>query len=507
MKSAGEDKIRDAIANAEEAAGDDKGSGIGKRDLQLAKKLLNDSGNGERFRGRHGRNLMFVPKIGRYAWTGSHWSNREGEKHWNLSAQKTATRMMWDEAGALSEELAAGDGDDKADNKRLKEFRDWAVESGNRSRLNAMQSVSEPHLEFQVDELDRDPFLFNVQNGTLELGTKKDRVAVRLRKHNRLDRMTRIAPVGYDPDAQCNLFRGFLQSVLPDTEVQGFVQRWFGHCATGDYSEEKLVCFWGQGRNGKGVLTKLFRWLFGDYAAPIEFASLLSDDRRRGSEATPDLADLTGVRAVFAGEPKKNVRLDDGRVKQITGGDDLKVRHLNRDFFELKPTFKLTLSFNNKPRITDDTHGMWSRVHLVPFTVIIPDDQQDHELLNKLKAEGPGVLNWALDGFRQWRESGLQAPQAVVAATAEYRSESDQIGQFLAAATKPEAGGSIRSAELYACYQGWCAAMDQRAVSQTKFGRDLTTRGHTGWQDERGRIVRGGLAWSGQCDWEWEAPL
>src|SRR5207237_6377212 len=120
-----------------------------------------------------------------------------------------------------------------------------------------------------------------------------------------------------------------------------------------------------------------------------------------------------------------------------------------------------------------------------PFTIIVPEDQQDKHLLHKLKGEGPGILNWALDGFRQWREMGLQAPQAVLAATAEYRSESDQIGQFLTSATALEAAGNIRSAELYACYQGWAAAMDQRAVSQTKFGRELNQRGHAGRQHQR----------------------
>src|SRR5262249_26030178 len=148
--------------------------------------------------------------------------------------------------------------------------------------------------------------------------------------------------------------------------------------------------------------------------------------------ATPDLAKLAGMRAVFASEPPKGKRLDDGRMKQITGGDPLTVRHLSKAPFDLMPTFKLILSFNNAPRIIDDTHGMWSRVRLVPFKVIIPEDEIDTDLLNKLKAEGPGILNWALDGFRMWRESGLSPPDAIRNATAQYRAESDDLGQFLA---------------------------------------------------------------------------
>jgi putative DNA primase/helicase len=301
------------------------------------------------------------------------------------------------------------------------------------------------------------------------------------------------------------LFRRFLDRILPDAEVQDWLQRWFGYCLTADYSENKLACLWGEGRNGKGVLTHLLQWLYGDYAAVLQFASLLADERRRGSEASPDLAQLPGMRAVFGSEPKKGAKLDDGMVKQITGGDDLKVRHLNRDFFDLHPTFKLTLSFNNKPQIRDDSHGMWSRVMLVPFTVIIPEAEIDRALLAKLQREGPGILNWCLDGFRRWRDIGLTAPQAILAATAEYRSESDRIGQFLDAATVPHENGEIPATHLYACYEGWCKAMEHRPVSQTLFGRELSRR--TIKPEKRGVMLRLGLKWKpDDIDWDWQVP-
>lgn len=492
MRSRGEDAIRDAVVNAAEAEDDGKG---GSRDQRLARKLLNDSGNGERLRARFGRDMLFVPEIGRYCWTGKYWSARIGDKEWSLKAQKTAL-AMWREVAELDAELSG------SDNKRLHEFRGWATESGNRARLSAMQAVSEPHLEKRVDELDVNPFLFNVQNGTLELGSKSDPSSVRLRRHARLDFITRIAPIGYDKEADCPLFRAFLDQILPDREVQEWLQRWFGYSLTGDYSEHKFAAFWGDGRNGKGVLTKLLQWLYGDYAGVIQFASLLDAGQRRGSDASPDLAKLPGMRAVFTGEPKKGTKLDDGLVKQISGGDDLTVRKLNKDFFDLKPTFKLTLAFNNKPRIQDDTHGMWTRIALVPFTVIVPEERIDKGLLDKLKAEGPGVLNWALDGFRRWREGGLVAPQAILAATAEYRSESDRIGQFLEAATIRDPAGAIASDELYACYEGWARAMEHKPVSKTMFGRELSKRKIE--PEKRGTIRRLGIKWNHEgIDWEW----
>jgi putative DNA primase/helicase len=182
------------------------------------------------------------------------------------------------------------------------------------------------------------------------------------------------------------------------------------------------------------------------------------------------------------------------------------VRKLNRDFFDLVPTFKLTLAFNNKPRITDNSYGMWSRVRLVPFQVVIPEKLRDKGLLDKLKAEGPGVLNWALDGFRMWRERGLSPPEAILAATADYRTESDRVGSFLEAATVPDPAGEILATQLYACFQGYAQAMEFRPVSQTLFGKELENRRITKGRDNTGRVLRKGIKWSRNIEWDWQVP-
>lgn len=218
-----------------------------------------------------------MPELGRHYYTGTHWSAKNGPKEWQLAAQKTASAIFWREAAELE--------GDKADPKQLKEFRDFAVNSGNRPRLEAMQGVLEPRLEKQVEDLDRDPFLFNVQNGTLELGNKSDKLAVRLRRHARLDHLTRIAPIGYDPDAECPLFRAFLEQIMPD------------------------------------------------YGAVVQFQTFIDAGQRRGGEPSPDLAKLTGARALFASEAKAGVRLDDGIIKQLTGGDPAAVRKCQPGFF------------------------------------------------------------------------------------------------------------------------------------------------------------------------------
>jgi putative DNA primase/helicase len=394
----------------------------------------------------------------------------------------------------------------------MHDFREWAIQSGNRGRLDAMQAVTEPLVTKHLSRIDSNPFLFNVQNGTLELGNKEDRDAVRLRRHSRLDLITRIAPIGYDAEAACPAFHIFIDKVLPDREVQRWIQKYLGYSLTGLAREHILVMLLGEGRNGKGTLVRLCLWLWGDYAATISFASLAADDRRRGSEASPDIARLPGVRLLFAAEPRKGVRLDDGRIKELTGEDRQLARHLNRGLFEFDPQFKLAIQANNRPRIEDTSTGMWERVRLVPFDIIIPPNDRDLDLLDKLKAEGPGILNWMLDGYRLYCDEGLTTPPAIMAATDKYRSEIDEIGQFLAAATVPNREGSVVSAQLFACYEGWARDMDLRAITRTMFGSELSDRGYR--PDKRGRgndrkVWRTGLTWSDAAinrEWHWKEP-
>lgn len=490
----GEDAIRDAIAHAEEYTGDTPGKG-GSRNEKLSQKLRNDSGNAERFCGRNGRDFAYVDELGWLFWTGSHWSVSEGLSRARLAAADTA-RKIFHEVAVLQ----------ALEPERAKKLAEWALESGNARRLAGMLSLSEPRLWRRTEELDADPYLLNCQNGTLEL-PRDPAKPVRLRRHSRRDLITKVLPIGFDPEAGCPQFRAFLDRVLPDRDVQCWLQRFFGYALTGAADEHVFVMMLGDGRNGKGTLIRLMTWLEGDYAVSISFASLAADDRRRGGEASPDVARLAGARLVTAREPKKGVQFDDGRMKELTGEDRQVARHLNRPPFEFTPQFKLMIEANNLPRVNDRSVGFWERLRLVRFDVVIPEGERDPALGAKLKTEGPGVLNWALDGFRLWREGGLPAPAAIRAATQKYREGSDLFGTFLAGATVRNATGSVPTKMLYACYLGFAEHMDMRPMSLTKFGRDLEDRGFTAHQpDQSRRTWRLGLSWRplDEITWPWD---
>ena len=284
--------------------------------------------------------------------------------------------------------------------------------------------------------------------------------------------------MAYDEEAGAPAFRKFRRTIMPDHSLRIFLQTWFGYSATGDTAEQCLSLLHGTGPNGKSTLIDLIGWVMGDYFLTLPFASLLHDERRRGSEASPDLARLPGARLVSAAEPEVGARFSESLLKSLTGGNRITVRHLNKGFFEFMPQFKLTLSFNNKPSIRGQDEGIWRRLLMVPFTVTLAREDRDRTLPKRLKAEGSGVLNWILDGTRIWLEKGFFIPEAVRAATDDYRTESDPVGQFLTTCTREEAGALTLSRDLYQAYQRWCAANALTAYNQTVFGKRMTDKGY-----------------------------
>jgi putative DNA primase/helicase len=280
-----------------------------------------------------------------------------------------------------------------------------------------------------------------------------------------------MMPVVYNPKATAPLFQAFLMQVMPDAEKRLFLQRYSGYALTGDVGEQCLLLNYGTGANGKSTYMDLMRQLFGALAMAMDFSSLEHNDNKRGGDATPDLIDLPGKRLVMASEPKPGVKLSEGLIKSLTGGDPIKARQLNQPFIEFYPQFKLMLAFNTKPTITGTDNGIWRRMMLLDWSVTIPKDQRDKHLKEKLMAEGPGILNWLLDGWRMWREKGLSPPESVAAATSAWREESDRMGAFIEACCDLGEGKSIGAAKLYKAYERWCKENAVDAASQTMFGK------------------------------------
>lgn len=464
---------------------------------------LNDLGNAKRFAAHFGEDLMHVPRVAWFVWDGKRWKRDDDQIETRRKAQQVSALIAreiahigvepWQAAilegePALLEEHKALTADGKpaagsAPAKRLaevddglsriKEIRDalkgrrqshrrFAVTSGNSGRISAMMDEAQVALSRALEALDADPLTVNTESGAItfrveDAGEGSSRVATwALRPHRRDDLLTKMMPLAYDPDAQAPLFEAFLRRVQPDPSMRGFLQRWLGLSLTG-LQHQQLSFWYGGGANGKSVLADLIARLMGDYSASAKIESLTGRNRRSGGDATPDLVPLIGARMVRASEPEEGERLQEAKIKELTGGEPILVRSLNKDFVEATPIFKLTMSGNHKPEVRGGDDGIWRRLLLVPWEVTIPEAERDPTLGATLWEERAGIFNWLIDGLLQFLEGGLQAPEKVYAATAEYRRESDPVGQFLTDATifTGQPGDTIRSADIVNRFNYW----------------------------------------------------
>jgi putative DNA primase/helicase len=364
------------------------------------------------------------------------------------------------------------------------------------SKIDNMLREAIPYCSVDVKQLNTDLYAINTQSGTLRFfcseasaegqkgAGRTGRWQVRLDRHAPRDLISKLALIDVDPEARCALFDQFLKRVMPDVDYRKFLQRYMGYCLLGLTGEQCLLFFYGAGRNGKSTFVDLMVDILGDYAASMSIDSFAGEKRRSGAEATPDLARLPGVRLVAASEPEMGVHLKDALIKALTGGEPIPVRHLNKDFFELIPQFKIILSGNHKPIIKDDSDGIWRRVHLVPWEIQIPEDEVDRDLPRKLRAERHGIFAWMVRGALDYLENGLGVPAGVRAATAEYREESDPIGAFIRNACHVTGSDQDRETpeDLFNAYMRFARREGLSEFRQPTFTRRLPDQTRKTWK-------------------------
>jgi putative DNA primase/helicase len=336
------------------------------------------------------------------------------------------------------------------------------------------------------DDLDADPHLLNCANGTLDLRT------LELREHDPADLLTKVTGAAYDPDAAGSCWTKFLERVQPDPDMREFLARLTGHSLEGQISEHVLPIHSGTGANGKSTYVTAVTAALGDYAAPADPELLTA----RSFDAHPTgTADLFGLRLAVLHESDAGRRLAEGTVKRLTGGDRIKARRMREDFWSFDPSHTFLMLTNHKPIVTGTDEGIWRRLRLVPWSVVIPAEERDEHLGDRLDLERSAVLAWLVDGYRQWKVAGLAEPEPVLEATRAYRAESDLIGRFLTERCLIMAGCRVRSVELYGAYGEWCKPEGIDPVSHTAFSTEMTNRGFDREHTKVGKVWRGiGLA-------------
>ncbi|PEO34044.1 phage/plasmid primase, P4 family [Bacillus toyonensis] len=422
---------------------------------------LTELGNAERIAYYHGENVRYCNELEWLIWNGKHW-HEDSKRQIEAITAKTL-RAIYGEAKAT---------EDKYQSKLL---HDWAKKCERRSiRINSILDVR-PMVSVKKKELDSHNFLFNCDNGVIDLKTGE------LLPHDRDLLLTKLSPIKYDKNADCPNWKAFMESIFKthtgeaDHELINYLQKAIGYSLTGVTKEQVMFFLFGNGRNGKSTFINIIQDLLGDYGRQTNSDTFLK--KRNDSGINNDVARLDGARFVSAVESEEGQQLSEALVKQITGGEKMSARFLRQEYFEFTPEFKVFFTTNHKPIVKGSDEGIWRRIMLIPFTVTIPKDKIDYDLPDRLAKEMPGVLRWAVEGCMKWQTEGLRAPEAVKAATAEYREDMDILAPFIDENCTVNSSVRIEAKSLYENYTKWCYQNNELELKNRAFYRQLEVRG------------------------------
>ena len=403
----------------------------------------------QRFIDRHHENVRWVELWNTWmVWDGTKWDRDKEQRRvysWARAIAREASAQIRQHSGST----------------------DLARKVGSAARSNAIVDLAtkEQRLIKTVNGWDADDWLLNTPHGTVDLQTGK------LREARRDDYITKSTAMSPDFEMKRPKWMAFLEQTFPDDPVLvAFVQRMAAYFLTGSTQEHALFFCYGEGGNGKTTLMETIAELMGDYAGVADTETFVQS-KHMGERHPTEIAKLQGIRLARASETEENQYWAVAKVCRLTGGDKISAHFMRQDDFEFVPKFKLAIYGNHKPKIRNATEAIKRRMNLIPFLTTIPKEKQNEKLRDELKAEGPAILAWAIDGCRDWRTQGLRAPDAVINATQSYFDEQNLVNHwFTECCVRTNSNADrVLVKDLYASWKQWCEAGGEYAGSQQRF--------------------------------------
>lgn len=436
------------------------GKTYGQVTIELALKAwesqfrLTDVGNAKRFANLIKDEVKYCQNRW-YIWDGKRIGEDRLGKIYILS-QRVVNQLKEEARNSLDEEYR-------------KALLKHAVQLESRGRLESMIALTSTHEDIAMlpEDLDKNPYLFNADNGILDSKGA-------IKPHAFEEFITKISPVSIVPKAKCPTWEKFLDKILPDKDVQNFLQCAVGYSMTGSIKEQVLFFCYGTGQNGKSTFFHIITKIFGDYASQLPVESLMAS---KSDQHPTILADLRGVRFVLASEPEDGRRFNEGLLKQITGGEKIVARRMREDFSRFDSTAKLWIMGNHKPTIRGTDYAIWRRIRLIPFTVVIPKEEQDKDLWTKLENELEGILMWCIKGLNKYLKEGLNPPKGITTATEEYRQEMDNLQDFINEECELINDEKEKHSVLYKAYVNRMNESNERLISSKAFGQKMREKG------------------------------
>lgn len=416
-----------------------------------------DTGNAQRLIKSYGEFLRYSYELETWlCWNGRYWKK---SKALPVEYAKKVCRDILKEAASLS-----SDG--------YKELAGHALASENSSRISAMLKLAQSikGVAVEIEDLDKHPYLLNVQNGTIDLESGQ------LCAHNPKHLITKIIDLEYneaDDWTQASHWLNFLLEIFQgDKELIDYIQRAAGYSLTADITERTIFFLWGDGRNGKSTFVNALTHMLGsDYSKRVPISSLL----KKKNEGVPnDIAALKGARWAYSSEAPEGKHLDEAFVKDASGGEKITARFMRSEWFEFIPEFKLWLSTNHKPEIEGADQAIWDRIALIPFKFRVNDGEIDPHLGEKLRKEAKFILKWAVLGCISWQKIKLSPPEVVKEATKAYKKEMNIVKDFI---DQGCIKGKLCTAKVNEVYEAFKNFSGNSSITRNKFNKLVIAEG------------------------------
>lgn len=420
---------------------------------------MTDTGNAHRLVDKFG-------SIIRYSYNRKKWFYYDDNKVWSEDTSGEIKKL----ADIICEDIKREgflEQDEETQSAMLKWANRTASSKGKENMIKEAQHIF--GIPALPEDFDAYTDYLNCQNGIVNLRNGE------LIPHEAKFMMSKICLSEYETGTtKPKMWLKFLDDVTNhDKDLQEYIQRCVGYSLSGSTEEQCAYFLYGMGNNGKSTFLDTIADLLGGYASNTQPETIMM--QKYNSGASSDIARLKSARFVTCEEPTEGVRLNEGLLKQLTGGSKLTCRFLYGDDFEYTPEFKIWVATNHKPVIRGTDVGIWRRIRLIPFEVNIPKEKIDKNMKYKLRAEFPQILRWAVDGYIKWRTYGMNEPECVLRATQEYKNEMDLLASFLEQCVEIDYDCKERvvASELFRIYSSWAKANNEYEMSSNKFFREV----------------------------------
>ncbi|MEQ1811372.1 MAG: phage/plasmid primase, P4 family [Terricaulis sp.] len=444
--------------------------------------LATDAANGDRFAGACGERFRHITRLGWLWFDGTRWTLDDAREKAREAAKSVALSIATERWPIATISPTK-----------------WATRSLSSKALDNMLECARTQMLARPEDFDREPNVLNVGNATLRFSRRDDsQITVARSSHNASDMKRRKALADLDLKARAPVWKRHIERVLPDPSVRSYAQRVMGYVMLGSRKEQVIFFCLGDGGDGKTTTLNAIAAAMGDYAATMDIAKLLDSPVTRDAEApTPMLASLDGdVRFVTCAEPPTNARLNEALIKHLTGGAKIRARALKGASFEHTPRYTIFVECNSPPRIIGKDRGIWRRIRVIPWTAQIAQSAMDPDLGDKLAQESSGILNWLIEGAKEYLHVGLAEPDAIVRCTEALRGRSQSGLAWSETVTAPDESSALSQIDLWRSYRRFCSDRSLPALQRGAFVSQLPALGfkrRTSLDSRSRRVV-----WSGR---------